>query len=211
MLNIIDLPLGFVETHTYIAADNDSGAAVVIDPADNGRKILDTAVQNGWRIEQVWVTHAHFDHIGGVKSLLDGISDPVILACHAADRPLWEAHGDASLFGIPFDPPPDPNHWLKHGEILRIGNVEFEVRHVPGHTPGHVVYYAQAENLLFCGDLIFRGSIGRTDLPGGDYEQLLASIRSQVYPLPDETRLLPGHGPATTLGEEKRTNPFLTR
>lgn len=209
MLEISTLILGQVDTNTYIAAHKPSGAAVVIDPADDGRTILNDATKNGWRVEQIWVTHAHFDHIAGIKSLLDGLSSPVILACHADDRPLWQAQGGAPFFGLSIDPPPEPNRWLAHGDILHLGDIAFEVRHVPGHSPGHVVYYARSEHVLFCGDLLFQGTIGRTDLPGGDYDQLLASLHSQVFPLPGETRLFPGHGPSTTLAIEKRTNPFL--
>jgi hydroxyacylglutathione hydrolase len=210
MLEITTLILGPAETNCYILADTGSGSAAVIDPAWDGQEIFRAAQKKGWRIEQIWVTHAHFDHIGGVKSLLDAVSNPVTVACNPEDRILWDERGGAPYFGLSIDLPPEPDHWLSQGEILHLGQFEFEVRHVPGHTPGHVVFSCKAEGLLFCGDVIFKGAIGRTDLPGGDTDQLLSSIHSQVLSLPDETRLLPGHGPATTVADERHTNPFLT-
>jgi len=210
VLEITTLILGPVETNCYILTDTESGSAAIIDPAWDGQVIYQKAQKKGWRIEQVWVTHAHFDHIGGVKSLVEAISTPVTIACHPEDRVLWEERGGAPYFGLSIDLAPEPDHWIADGEILRLGQYEFEVRHVPGHTPGHVVYFCTAEGLLFCGDVIFKGAIGRTDLPGGDTDQLLASIQHQVLTLPDETRIMPGHGPATTIADERRSNPFLS-
>jgi len=132
------------------------------------------------------------------------------VALHPDDLPLWRFSGGAALFGLPhFDPGPEPTVSLAHGMHLSIGTHDIEVRHTPGHTPGHVVFYAPASNLVFCGDLIFYSGVGRTDLPGGSWETLLESIRTQVLTLPDPTRLLSGHGPETTVGRERRANPFL--
>ena len=114
------------------------------------------------------------------------------------------------LFGLKIDPGPEPTIDLEHGQILHLGRYRFEVRHAPGHTPGHVMFYCAEQKVLFCGDVIFQGSIGRTDLPGGDYQTLMNSIRTQVLSLPEDTRLLTGHGPETTVGLERRYNPFLT-
>jgi glyoxylase-like metal-dependent hydrolase (beta-lactamase superfamily II) len=124
------------------------------------------------------------------------------------DYPLARA-GFPSLFGLDFDPGPEPTIDLVHGMVLHLGSQQLEVRHTPGHTPGHVILYCAAEHLAFCGDVIFQGSIGRTDLPGGSYETLIESIRSQILSLPDETRLYCGHGPSTTVGDERAANPFL--
>jgi glyoxylase-like metal-dependent hydrolase (beta-lactamase superfamily II) len=119
--------------------------------------------------------------------------------------------GGAPLFGMRIDPGPEPTIDLRHGQTLYLGSNQLEVRHAPGHTRGHVMFYCEADQVLFCGDVIFQGSIGRTDLPGGDYETLIASIHSQVLTLPDHTRLLSGHGPTTTVGDERRFNPFLVK
>jgi hydroxyacylglutathione hydrolase len=129
---------------------------------------------------------------------------------HAADIPLWQAHGGAALFGFQhFDPGPQPDLELEHGMQLQLGRHCFEVRHTPGHSPGHVIFVAREAGIVFCGDLIFQGSVGRTDLPGGDWEALLDSIRTEVLVLPDDFLLYSGHGPVTTVGRERASNPFL--
>jgi glyoxylase-like metal-dependent hydrolase (beta-lactamase superfamily II) len=209
MLSIIEFTLGPVQTNTYLIADPGTGEAVVIDPADRGDLIVAEANKHGWRISSIWLTHAHFDHLAGAASVADRCVPPPPVALHPADYPLWRMQGGAPYFGMHIDPGPEPTIDLGHGQILRLGGNVFEVRHTPGHTRGHVMFYCPAENVLFCGDIIFDGSIGRTDLPGGDFKTLIDSIESQVLTLPDETRLLSGHGPETTVGTERRYNPFL--
>ena len=209
MLTIIPLTLGPVQTNSYLIADAATGEAAVVDPAWDGLAILAEAQHRGWRIAHLWLTHAHFDHLGGVAALVDALNPLPLVALHPGDYTLWRMEGGASLFGFRIDPGPEPTVELTHGQILRLGENTLEVRHTPGHTPGHVVFYSQADSLVFCGDVVFRGSIGRTDLPGGDFATLINSIRTQILPLPDETRLLSGHGPETTVGEERRHNPFL--
>ena len=209
MLEIIPFVLGPVQTNAYLVADSDRGAAIVIDPAWDGGVIVGEAQQHGWRIGSIWLTHAHFDHLGGAGQVADLSSPPPPVALHRADYPLWRAQGGAALFGMHIDPGPEPTVELKHKQILHLGAYDFEVRHTPGHTPGHVVFYCASAGVVFCGDVIFGGSIGRTDLPGGDYDTLINSIRTHILSLPDETRLLSGHGPETTVGEERRENPFL--
>ena len=202
--------LGIAQTNAYLVADASSGEAVVIDPAWEGATLQAVAARQGWQIRQVWCTHAHFDHIGGAAALVKGVQPAPSLALHPADLPLWRAQGGAPLFGLRLDSGPEPQVALAHGQKLHLGALEFEVRHAPGHTPGHVLFYCAAEGVMFCGDVIFAGSIGRTDLPGGDYATLLHSIHTQVLSLPDETRLLSGHGEETSVGWERRWNPFLT-
>ncbi len=237
MLEIIRLVLGPVSTNCYLIADPDSGDAAVIDPAWDGKVILAEAQKRGWKIGQLWYTHAHFDHFGGAAEIADALNTSTypspsrqdtgtvcgycagtmslstsplpIVALHPLEHDLWKNQGGAPLFGMRIDPGPEPTVDLAHGQILRLGNIEFEVRHTPGHTPGHVVFYCAKEAVLFSGDLIFQGSVGRTDLPGGDWNTLMESIRDQVYILPNETRILPGHGEETRVGEEKSENPFV--
>jgi glyoxylase-like metal-dependent hydrolase (beta-lactamase superfamily II) len=132
------------------------------------------------------------------------------VALHPADYPLWRMQGGAPLFGMRIDPRPEPTVELKPGMVMRLGPVTFEVRHTPGHTPGHVIFYCPQAGIAFCGDVIFRNSIGRTDLPGGSHAALLNSIQSQVLSLPDDTKLYSGHGEVTTVGEERIGNPFLS-
>ena len=160
-------------------------------------------------IGQLWYTHAHFDHFGGAAAIAGALNPPPIVAFHPLDNDLWLNKGGAPLFGMRIDRGPEPAVDLAHGQILHSGSVTFEVRHTPGHTPGHCVFYCMQENILFSGDLIFQGGVGRTDLPGGDWETLVESIREQVFTLPDETRILPGHGGETRVGEETCGNPFV--
>lgn len=209
MLEIVSFVLGPVQTNAYLLGDPESGEAAVIDPAWDGELILDAARSRGWRIAHLWYTHAHFDHIGGAAAIADASNPLPLVALHPADHALWRMQGGAPLFGYKIDPGPEPTIDLVEGQELRLGRVDLQVRHTPGHTPGHTILHVPAMSVCFCGDLIFRGSVGRTDLPGGNWEQLLASIRSKVFSLPDETRLLSGHGPETTVGEERQSNPFV--
>lgn len=210
MLEIVPLILGPVQTNTYLVGDPESSEAVVIDPAANGKEIARLAAERGWKLTAIWLTHAHFDHLAGALGVAQAVQPAPPVALHPEDLPLWEMQGGAPFFGMRIDPGPRPEILLRHGQRLRLGSSEFEVRHAPGHTPGHVIFYCEAEKTAFCGDVIFDGSIGRTDLPGGSYETLIDSIRTQILTMPDETRLYSGHGSETTVGLEQRENPFLT-
>jgi glyoxylase-like metal-dependent hydrolase (beta-lactamase superfamily II) len=215
-LEILSLTLGPVLTNAYLIADSQTGEAAVIDPAWDGRFILAEAHKRNWRIGQMWYTHAHFDHIGGAAELAEALtfadatdSPNLSVALHPKDHFLWQMGGGGALFGYRIEKGPKPTIDLFHGQKLSIGSLTFEVRHTPGHTPGHCVFYCAEANTLFSGDLIFQNGVGRIDLPGGSWETLVESIRSQVFTLPEETRILSGHGGETRVGEEKRYNPFI--
>jgi len=211
MLEIVSFTLGPAQTNAYLVADSETNESVVIDPAWDGHIILAEAQKRGWRIGHLWYTHAHFDHIGGAGAIADASEGPLpLVALHPNDHVLWRAGGGGAVFGFDIDPGPEPTIDFYQGQILRLGSVEFEVRFTPGHTAGHCILYVASEKVCFCGDLIFAGSVGRTDLPGGNWEQLVESIKTQVFTMPDATRLLSGHGPGTTVGEEKRNNPFVS-
>ena len=210
MLEIVSFTLGPAQTNAYLVADSETKEAAVIDPSWDGHVILAAAQQRGWRIGHLWYTHAHFDHIGGAGAIADALNPLPLVALHPNDHVLWRAGGGGKLFGFEIDPGPEPTIDFTHGMAMRLGSVEFEVRFTPGHTAGHCILYVAASDICFCGDLIFNGSVGRTDLPGGNFAQLKKSIREQVYTLPDETRLLSGHGPETTVGAEKQSNPFVS-
>ena len=211
VLEVVCLTLGPVQTNTYLVADTGSGGmAAVIDPAWDGAVIHDELSRRGWSLAAIWLTHAHFDHFGGVADLVRLSAGPPVVALHPLDQPLWRFSGGAGFFGIPaFDPGPEPGVDLAHGMQLQLGSRTFEVRHAPGHTPGHVMFYSAADRLLFAGDVIFAEGVGRTDLPGGSWDVLMRSIEAQVLSLPDEVTIYSGHGPATTIGHERRHNPFL--
>jgi hydroxyacylglutathione hydrolase len=209
MLEIVTFVLGPVQTNAYLIADSETREAAVIDPAWDGDVILAEAQRRGWRIGHLWYTHAHFDHIGGAAAIADRLNPLPLVALHPADHALWRMAGGAALFGFNIDPGPEPTIDLFQGQKLRLGQVELEVRFTPGHTPGHSIFHVLSDAVCFCGDLIFQGSVGRTDLPGGNFDALVDSIRTQVFTLPDPTRLLSGHGPETSVAQEKRTNPFV--
>lgn len=209
MLEIISFTLGPVETNSYLVADLDSKDAVVIDPAADGHILVQAAADRNWTIRKIWLTHAHFDHIAGTGDIRKLLTPSPEVALHNADKLLWQMQGGAPLFGMRIDPGPEPEISLDVNQRLSLGAQQFEVRHAPGHTPGHVVFYCSQEKVVFCGDVIFFQSIGRTDLPGGSYNTLIDSIRRQILSLPDDTRLLSGHGPESTVGHERRWNPFL--
>lgn len=188
----------------YVVADGDE--AIVIDPGEAAPALLDCLA--GYRVKMIVNTHCHCDHAGGNAGVKAATGAP--LACHPADIPLLEAiEQQGMMFGVHFPPSPPPDQLLSAGDTVTVGGLSFEVRHAPGHAPGHIVL--AGGGVVFAGDVLFAGSIGRTDLPGGSYAQLIDSIHKQLLTLPDETVVHSGHGPATTIGVERNSNPFLVR
>jgi hydroxyacylglutathione hydrolase len=208
-LSIIQFVLGPLENNTYLIADLPTGQAAVIDPSYNSEIVLAEASQRGWTVSNIWLTHAHFDHIAGVSALVAASQVPISVGLHPGDLVLWRQGGGAPYFGMKMETGPDPDLRLTHGQKLELGQSRLEVRHTPGHTRGHVIFYSNPDNTALVGDLIFKGGVGRTDLPGGDHTTLLSSIQAQVLTLPPATRLLSGHGAETTVREEAENNPFL--
>ena len=201
------LALGPTQTNCYLVAADSAREAVVIDPGWNADAILAKARSPVLTIKAILLTHGHFDHIGAVADLKDALQAPLI--AHAREVDLLDAKGGADLFSFRIRSVPQPDRLVEHGETLEFGALKFEVRYVPGHTVGHVAFVEHQQRAAFVGDVLFAGSIGRTDLPGGDYDTLMASITDQLLTLPDDFKVYPGHGPPTTIGLERRTNPFL--
>lgn len=199
---------GHFAQNTFLVACADGRTAVLVDPGAATPSALAAAKAKGLAVEAILLTHAHFDHIERVALAKRETGAPVHL--HPADRPVWDdAPARAAAFGVPFEPPEPPDAELVDGDVLTFGGSEFRVAFAPGHAPGHVIFVSATEPVALVGDVIFQGSIGRTDLPGGDYRTLMHSIRTQVLVLPRETRLYPGHGPETTVVQEARANPFV--
>lgn len=180
------------------------GEAVVIDPGEAHPQLL--ASLDGCTVKAIIDTHCHIDHCGGNAALVQHTGAPLLL--HQDDLPLLHSvKQQGMMFGVPSYPSPEPDRFLNEGDIITVGDAELKVLHTPGHAPGHLAFIG--EDFAIVGDVLFAGSIGRTDLPGGDYHQLLASIRDKLMPLPDDMLVLPGHGPSTTIGRERISNPFL--
>jgi hydroxyacylglutathione hydrolase len=198
---------GFAE-NAYLVWRASPGEAVVIDPGNSAAPLLRVVQEAQLTIAAILLTHAHLDHIEGLARVAGATGAPIYL--HPADRFLYDAAPQQAIqFGMRVDPPPPPDHDLVHGQKLELAGIPFDVRHVPGHSPGHVLFHVEAAACAFVGDIVFQGSIGRTDLPGGDFTQLITGIREQVLTLPDDTDLYTGHGPHTTVGHERAANPFL--
>lgn len=208
MIQILQLPLGPLQTNCYILACEETSKAAVIDPSWDGRLIADTAAERGWQITHILLTHAHFDHVGGLKGIKDAVNVPIYI--HPEAIPMLEqANASASFFQLTIPQPPAPDKMLAAGDVLQVGQLKVNVLFTPGHAPGHVSFYLPDHRIVFDGDVLFQQGIGRTDLPGGDHPLLMKTIREKLMVLPDDTHVLSGHGNATTIGNERRNNPFL--
>jgi glyoxylase-like metal-dependent hydrolase (beta-lactamase superfamily II) len=197
-------PLG---VNCYIVGDDATREVVVIDPGGHARQIAQTLETLRARMRGIVLTHAHFDHVMGVEALKRTTMAPLMVG--AKEKPVFESvEQQAQMFGIAVPPLPDPERWLDDGDVVEAGTLQLKVLEVPGHSPGSIALYDAADAVVFVGDVLMRGTIGRTDFPGGSLEELLRSIRTKLYTLPDGTKVYAGHGPLTTIGEEKRTNPF---
>ncbi len=206
-MKVLQIPNGVFVENCYVVIDEAAGECAIIDPGEDAPRILDAVGRSGARPTAIWLTHAHLDHVLGVPGVRAATGVPVVL--HPADLPLYEGvPAQAEWFGLRAPAPPAPDGAFAHGDVVTVGGLSFSVRHTPGHSPGSVSLVGAG--VVFGGDVLFAGSIGRTDLPGGDLGTLLASIDRELLVLPDATVVHSGHGPDTTIGEERRTNPFLT-
>jgi glyoxylase-like metal-dependent hydrolase (beta-lactamase superfamily II) len=217
---IEELTLTPFQQHTRVVGCEETRRAVCIDPGEDSARIVGTLERLGLELQAIALTHAHMDHVGGVAALKrERPAADIIL--HAADEPLYTAlpeqpawvgipRAQWAAYGFDYETPPPIDRYWQDGETYEVGRLKFKVLHCPGHTPGHVVLFEERERKVFVGDCLFAGSIGRTDLPGGSSEQLMDSLLGKLIPLGDDVTVYSGHGPATTLGRERQTNPFLT-
>jgi len=203
---VVCFPNGPFAENCYLVAHAASREAVLLDPGEESELFLGRLKAEGWKLKAIWLTHAHIDHVQGLAAVKAATGAPILL--HPADRPLYDnAPSQAAMFGLQLDVLPPVDGSLADGQTVSVGPYDFEVRHTPGHSPGSVSFVGHG--LALSGDVLFAGSVGRTDLPGGDTGLLLTSIKTRLYNLPDDTAVLSGHGPATTIGAEKRGNPFV--
>lgn len=197
--------VGLLEENCWLVMDESSKDAVLVDPGDEGEKLLAAVDREGANLKGIWLTHAHFDHIGAVAHIVRERNVPLWL--HPLDRPLYDnAVISAARFGLEVEQPPAADHTLAEGDVVTVGSHTFQVLHLPGHAPGHVGFFGH--DVLLGGDCLFAGSVGRTDLPFCDPVVFQNTLR-RIASLPESTRVLPGHGPATTIARERASNPYL--
>ncbi len=201
------LVVGPLQTNCYILSCERTGLCAVIDPGGDGPRIQKTIEEEGLQVLYIINTHGHFDHTGA-NAYLKAISSAELLI-HRADAPMiLQQSRSAAMWGLQVEDSPPPDRFIDEGDLIIIGDITLRVLHTPGHTPGGISLFT--DRVVFVGDTLFAGSIGRTDFPGGNYHQLISSVREKLFPLGDDVVVYPGHGPETTIGQEKRTNPFFT-
>lgn len=209
MLQYQIIPVTHYQQNCTLLWCDETGDAALVDPGGDTARILAVVAATGVRLRKILLTHGHMDHIGGTAELVAQLQLPVI-GPHPDDQ-FWIdlLPQQAQMMGFTPVAGFSPDQWLNHGDKVMLGKQELEVLHCPGHTPGHVIFYSRSAQLALVGDVLFKGSIGRTDFPRGNHAELINAIRTRVLPLGDEVRFIPGHGPMSTLGHERLTNPFV--
>jgi len=217
---IEEITVTVFQQHTRVVGCEQTRRAICIDPGDDSEGIVRAIDKHDFHLQAIACTHAHMDHVGGVAALKKRKPEAKIII-HPADefiydelpnQPAWLGipRSQWAEYGFDYEPPPKADEHWSDGQIYKVGELGFKVIHCPGHTPGHVVLFEPNERKVFVGDCLFAGSIGRTDLPGGSIEQLMDSLLNKIVPLGDDVEVYSGHGPVTTIGTERQTNPFLT-
>lgn len=199
------VPVGPLQVNCYLVTCEESKETLIVDPGADVDRLLGLISSAGNKVDCVVNTHGHFDHIGGNRGVVEA-TDADLLMHPAAVAVMKNARTQAAAFGLTVEPSPDPDRLLEEGDEVFVGSLTFKVLHVPGHSPGSICLFGHGH--IFVGDVLFAGSVGRTDLPGGSHDTLIEGIQSKLWALPDETVVCPGHGPATTIGREKQSNPF---
>lgn len=208
-MKAVIIPVTAFQQNCSVLWCEETHKAAVVDPGGEIERIEAAISEQGVEVEKIMLTHGHIDHAGGAADLSEKLGIP-IEGPHREDTFLIEKlHEQGAQFGVEGGKPFKPTRWLDQGDTVTVGNLTFEVRFCPGHTPGHIIFFEPVSRIAFVGDVLFQGSVGRTDFPRGDHATLMNSIREQLWPLGDDVTFVPGHGPASTLGHERETNPFV--
>jgi hydroxyacylglutathione hydrolase len=209
LLSLEMFTVGPLQENCYLLFDDATKQAVLVDPGDEAVRLLEALKSKGLTLQAIWLTHSHFDHIGAIADLQDALGE-IAVYLHPSDKVLFSrAHAAAQLWEMPFRQPQTETIDLSDGQILNLAGTDVQCLFTPGHAPGHIAFYIASQGLVLSGDALFKGGIGRTDFFMGDHPQLLHSIKTKLLTLPDDTKVFSGHGGETTVGAEKRTNPFL--
>ena len=203
------LPVTDYQQNCTLLICEQTGKAALVDPGGEVDWLLKQVGEHSVELESILVTHGHLDHVGGVSLLTKQLQIPVLGPQQADDFWIKALPQQCIMFGFPPAEAFAPNRWLNDGDTVMVGNQALQVIHCPGHTPGHVVYYSAGQKLALVGDVLFKGSIGRTDFPQGSHQTLIRSIRDKLWPLGNDVAFIPGHGPMSTFGEERRSNPYV--
>lgn len=209
-MKVAIIPVTPFQQNCSLLVDEATRRAAVVDPGGDLDRILDAVKRSGAELEKILLTHGHIDHCGGTAELRRLTGLPVEGPQRADEFWISQLPVQSQRFGFPELEAFAPDRWLEDGDTVRFGTIELDVRHCPGHTPGHVVFFHPASRIALVGDVLFAGSIGRTDLPRGDFDTLVRSIAARLWPLGEDVAFIPGHGPMSTFGEERQTNPFVS-
>jgi hydroxyacylglutathione hydrolase len=209
MLHYLTVPVTAFQQNCSIVWCGDTKKAAIIDPGGDLDRLLAEIDKLGVQLEQIWLTHTHIDHAGGTAELAARLKLPIIGPQEGDQFWIDLLPQQSQMFGFPPSQTFSPTRWLHDGDTVSVGNSSLQVRHCPGHTPGHVVFYSAQAKRAFVGDVLFAGSIGRTDFPQGNHAQLISSIKERLWPMGDDTVFIPGHGPESSFGRERQTNPYV--
>ena len=203
------IPVTNYEQNCSLVWCEETNKAALIDPGGEAERLLEIVKQKGLELESILLTHGHLDHVGASREIADALNVPIIGPQKEEAFWLDMLPRQSEMFNFAHVDPLVPDKWLEDGDEVSVGNIRFSVLHCPGHTPGHIIFYNSVSKIAFVGDVLFKGSIGRTDFPRGDHDTLINAIKTKLLPLGDDVEFIPGHGPNSTLGEERRNNPYI--